>query len=415
MTLACTCTNARLKQGQAALNLEFGIVCGVGDDHRWPRDASKHMPVMKASGQRPDATPSGTAENSVDIVPSGEALAIAQRLLGVRSLHDVLTLEKEEAPARPLGLGLGAKYLPHSKVNKEHLPRSSSNAKGVLLPDMSPFPLQALALARPIEKQLARRLQKKDCPEAAAGASAPGTPGVASLSHRYSVPSKLDMYGARAAAGASHHCSACSRLCTYRVITFVSRCMARNSPCMCPHMTAFRGRRQCLFAGQVTLNKTWTARRARTRAARAPSGPHPRLRRSSLPGVSLAAPSARRRRGSEATRRRRLASLSRKPRSCSRHVFLDTGSSELWVCSWYAHSFSVKVWRLSRTTCCYTQKEEGTAEAMRRCRSRLKQPSCVSRAECARLEVSFAYVTVMHRVIIWPVCLQIKANFLLAV
>lgn len=84
---------------------------------------------MKANGQRLDATPSGTAENSVNIVPSGEALAIAQRLLGVRSLHDVLTLEKEEAPARPLGLGLGAKYLPHSKVYEEHLLRSSQVQK----------------------------------------------------------------------------------------------------------------------------------------------------------------------------------------------------------------------------------------------------------------------------------------------
>lgn len=94
---------------------------------------------MKASGHRPDATLSGTAGNSVEVVPSGEALAIAQRLLGVRSLHDVLTLEKEEAPARPLGLGLGAKYLPHSKVNKEHLSRSYPSAKGVLPTDTLPF------------------------------------------------------------------------------------------------------------------------------------------------------------------------------------------------------------------------------------------------------------------------------------
>ena len=50
------------------------------------------------------------------VVATGEALSIAQRLLGVRSLEDVLPAEAEEAPARPQGLGLGAKYLSHSKV-----------------------------------------------------------------------------------------------------------------------------------------------------------------------------------------------------------------------------------------------------------------------------------------------------------
>ncbi|KAK9843652.1 hypothetical protein WJX81_001175 [Elliptochloris bilobata] len=79
-----------------------------------------------------------------EVVASGKALSIAQRLLGVSSLQDVLPWEADEAPARPLGLGLGAKYLPHSK---------------------------AMALARPLEKQLARRLQRRVDLEAAVGPS----------------------------------------------------------------------------------------------------------------------------------------------------------------------------------------------------------------------------------------------------
>ena len=59
---------------------------------------------------------SGQSGEPKQVVATGEALSIAQRLLGVRSLQDVLPAEADEAPARPQGLGLGAKYLPHSKV-----------------------------------------------------------------------------------------------------------------------------------------------------------------------------------------------------------------------------------------------------------------------------------------------------------
>lgn len=62
------------------------------------------------------APASGQSGKRESVVATGEALSIAQRLLGVRSLQDVLPAEADEAPARPQGLGLGAKYLPHSKV-----------------------------------------------------------------------------------------------------------------------------------------------------------------------------------------------------------------------------------------------------------------------------------------------------------
>lgn len=62
------------------------------------------------------APASGQSGEPGNVVATGEALSIAQRLLGVRSLQDVLPAEADEAPARPQGLGLGAKYLPHSKV-----------------------------------------------------------------------------------------------------------------------------------------------------------------------------------------------------------------------------------------------------------------------------------------------------------
>ena len=62
------------------------------------------------------ASAGGSSGEPGNVVATGEALTIAQRLLGVRSLQDVLPAESDEAPARPQGLGLGAKYLPHSKV-----------------------------------------------------------------------------------------------------------------------------------------------------------------------------------------------------------------------------------------------------------------------------------------------------------
>ena len=62
------------------------------------------------------ASASGQSGKPESVVATGQALSIAQRLLGVRSLQDVLPAEADEAPVRPQGLGLGAKYLPHSKV-----------------------------------------------------------------------------------------------------------------------------------------------------------------------------------------------------------------------------------------------------------------------------------------------------------
>ena len=68
----------------------------------------------------------GSGPSDCGVVASGEALSIAQQLLGVRSLKDVVPPEQDEPPARPQGLGLGARFLPHSKAGarraRAHVP-----------------------------------------------------------------------------------------------------------------------------------------------------------------------------------------------------------------------------------------------------------------------------------------------------
>jgi hypothetical protein len=83
---------------------------------------------VPASG-RPAAS-SGPAD--CEVVASGEALSIAQQLLGVRSLKDVVPPEQDEPPARPQGLGLGARFLPHSKAGARRARAHIAERRGVV-------------------------------------------------------------------------------------------------------------------------------------------------------------------------------------------------------------------------------------------------------------------------------------------
>lgn len=80
---------------------------------------------------------SGTAE---EVVASGEALSTVAQLLGIRDSSSIFEGDKDDdPPARPAGLGLGARFLPHHK---------------------------AMALVSGVDKRLGKRLQ------GSAGASA---------------------------------------------------------------------------------------------------------------------------------------------------------------------------------------------------------------------------------------------------